>query len=243
MNELSLASALLVGLMSSSHCLAMCGGVAALLSSPTRDAATGPRWSLLLGYNLGRVLMYGLLGALFGLLGAQLLVSMPQLTIGLRLFAGLMLVAMGLYVTRWWMGLTALEKAGALLWQRLQPLSRSLLPVRSPATALGLGMLWGLMPCGLVYSSLSWSMAAGSWQQAALLMMAFGLGTLPATLLSGVISARVLAWLRRRDVRVLAGMLIIALGLVTLYFAVASMQHNVHPAMEHGGVHVHADPQ
>ena len=209
--ELSLVAALLLGLMGSIHCLGMCGGMSVALS-----INGAPQVSWLLSYNIGRLLTYAAIGAIAGLVGAQLLAIAPQLGLVLRTLAGLLLIAMGLYVSQWWMGLTRLEQLGARLWQHIQPRTRSLLPVTSRYQALRLGILWGLLPCGLVYSTVSWTLAAAQWQQSALLMLMFGVGTLPAMLATGLVGRTLLETLRKRQARAIAGLLIILLGIATI---------------------------
>jgi sulfite exporter TauE/SafE len=114
------------------------------------------------------------------------------------------------------MGLLKLERAGGLLWRRIEPLGRRLMPVRSPAQALALGAVWGWLPCGLVYSVLVWSISSGSAGRGALLMLAFGIGTLPNLLAMGVFASAVAQLFRRPWVRGLAGATVIALGVVSL---------------------------
>src|SRR5690606_8491835 len=123
----------------------------------------------------------------------------------LRWFAGLMLIAMGLYLASWWSGLTKLEAVGAHLWKHLQPFSQRLLPVRTPGQALLLGGIWGWLPCGLVYSALAWSASAASIGEAALLMTFFGLGTLPAVLATGYFAKQITRFQRLRAVRAITG--------------------------------------
>jgi sulfite exporter TauE/SafE len=136
----------------------------------------------------------------------------------LQLVAALFMVVLGLYVAGWWNGLLRVERIGGrLIWQRLQPLGRRLLPVQSPARAFQLGLLWGWLPCGLVYSVLIWSVAAGSALHGAALMLSFGLGTLPTLLAMGTFAAALTVWVRRPAVRRAAGGLIIALALMQMY--------------------------
>jgi uncharacterized protein len=223
MIELTVASAVLIGLLGSSHCLLMCSGLGSLLGS-----SGGRGFSRLWCYNVGRITTYTLIGAAAGLLGEQLLVLSPGLGLLLRSMAGLLLVAMGLYINQWWMGLTRLEKLGAKLWQYIQPLTRSLLPVETLRQAFMLGILWGFLPCGLVYSTLSWSLAAAQWQQSALFMLAFGVGTLPAMLSVGLVSEKILSRLRQGRLRLVAGVLIIAMGVLTLLVPLNHSQHRQH---------------
>lgn len=236
MIELTISSAFLIGLLGSSHCLAMCGGLSSALG-----AGQEQHRGRLLSYNIGRILTYGLIGALAGLLGEQMVAAAPQLGLVLRTIAGLLLVAMGLYVSQWWMGLTHLEKVGAKLWRHIQPLTRSLIPVKNHRQALMLGGLWGLLPCGLVYSTLSWALAAAHWQQSALFMLFFGLGTLPAMLSVGFINEKILARLRKKNYRVVAGLIIVVMGIITivtpwLHSEGAHSEHGNH-AVEHQHIH------
>ncbi|MFF7708215.1 sulfite exporter TauE/SafE family protein [Pseudomonas sp. NPDC007930] len=209
----ALASAWLLGLLGGGHCLGMCGGLMGALSLAGPADATR-RWPRLLGYNLGRILSYALAGLLFGSLGLAV-AHTPALNV-LRTLAALLLIAMGLYLAGWWHGLTRIEALGRGLWRRLQPLSRPLLPVRTTGQALLLGALWGWLPCGLVYSALLWSAAQGDALKSAALMLAFGLGTWPLMLATGAASQGLLALLRRRRVRVAAGLLVLGFGLWSL---------------------------
>lgn len=229
MTELTLLGALIIGLLGSSHCVFMCGGLCAAVST---NAQGDKKDSHLLSYNLGRLTTYALLGAAFGLLGERLVEVAPQATVVLRSMAGLLLIAMGLYLTRWWMGLALLEKLGAKLFAPLQPLTKKLLPVDSHPKALLLGGVWGLLPCGLVYSTLSWSLAISDWRQSSLLMLAFGVGTLPAMLALGVSQKKMLAFLFQKEFRSMIGIAVIGMGLLTLsvpwmHFSTGHQQHNV----------------
>jgi sulfite exporter TauE/SafE len=131
----------------------------------------------------------------------------------------LFLVLMGLYLAGWWNALSRVERFGGLLWRRIEPLGRGLLPVRSVHQGFALGLLWGWLPCGLVYSALVWTVAAGGALQGASLMFAFGLGTLPNLLLMGVAAAQIQRWVRNPAIRAIAGALVILFGLMLLYDA------------------------
>lgn len=206
-------TALLIGLLGSTHCIGMCGGIAASVGLSTRQNGQSA-WLILLGYNLGRIASYTLAGALLGIAGA--LVATGITGVLLQTLAGLLLIAMGLYVGQWWFGITRMESLGGHLWRHLQPVAARILPVRSPTQAVLLGIVWGWLPCGLVYSTLLWSSASGSWQQSALLMAAFGLGTLPAMFTTGLLARQVQAVMQKRLTRQLAGGVIILFGLYTL---------------------------
>ena len=218
----SLITAFLVGLLGGVHCVAMCGGIVSTLTMGLPRSVRGSlaaQMPFQLAYNAGRVAGYTLAGALTGALGTLMLRVIPLQQAQRVLFglAALIMIALGLYLGGWWRGLAWLERAGAPLWRCLEPLGRRMLPVRSPWQALGLGLVWAWIPCGLVYSVLIWSVAAGSAGRGAALMLAFGMGTLPnllgISLLAGA-AARLgeQAWMRRG-----AGLLVLVFGAYALW--------------------------
>jgi len=224
MVEATYPAAFLVGLAGGVHCIGMCAGIvgALTLGLPERlRVHPGYMLPFMLAYNAGRIASYTVAGALLGGIGsiAAHLIEVHTAQRALQVAAGLFMLALGLYLGQWWQGMARVEQAGHLLWSRIQPLGRRLLPVQTPSRALVLGMLWGWLPCGLVYSVLIWAIAAGSAPRGALLMLSFGLGTLPALLAMGT----AYAWLARLAympwVRRLAGGLVILLGLQALYAA------------------------
>jgi sulfite exporter TauE/SafE len=104
------------------------------------------------------------------------------------------------------------EAAGRPVWRRIEPIARRMLPIESTAKALGAGLAWGWVPCGLVYSMLVLAAASGSAAEGALVMAAFGLGTLPNLLAAGLAAQRLLAIRRVPWIRRAAGAAIVALG-------------------------------
>lgn len=209
-----LVSALILGLLGGGHCLGMCGGLMGALTLAIPPEQRARRFRLLLAYNLGRILSYALAGLLLGLAGWA--VASGPLATALRVVAALLLICMGLYLAGWWSGLTRIEALGRGLWKHLQPIASRLLPVSSLPRALLLGAVWGWLPCGLVYSTLLWAASQGSALDSALLMLAFGLGTWPVLLATGMAAERLTALLRRRGVRIAGGLLVILFGLWTL---------------------------
>ncbi len=215
--DYSYLAALVVGLLGGGHCAFMCGGIVTALTLGLPDSARGraaATWPYLIAYNLGRITSYTMAGALMGGIGwlAANAVSVRHAQSILEAIAGGFMVALGLYLGGWWQGVVRLEQVGSLVWRRLEPFGRRLLPVRSPTHALLLGLIWGWLPCGLVYSVLIWAIAAGSVGQGAALMLSFGLGTLPALLAMGVFAAALSGFLRRARVRQVAGALVAAFG-------------------------------
>lgn len=218
MGSVDLLSAFIVGLLGGVHCAGMCGGIVGALSF---GLPAGRNLPILLAYNLGRIASYATAGALMGSLGFYFSGLLPVQTAQriLLTLAGLFLVLMGLYLAGWWNALARLERAGGVLWRRIEPLGRGLLPIRSVRHGFVLGLLWGWLPCGLVYSALVWTVSAGGAVQGALLMLAFGLGTLPNLLLMGVAAAQLNRWIRRPAVRAVAGGLVVLFGLSLWYDA------------------------
>ena len=199
----------LVGLLGGTHCVGMCGGIVGALAM-----GGAPRLSLHLAYNGGRIASYAMAGALVGGLGSASLALAGQLPLRIALYilANLMLIALGLYLMGLTRALAFTERLGQNLWRHIQPATRRFLPARSVAQAFPLGLLWGWLPCGLVYSALATALTAGSAGRGALLMLAFGLGTLPNLLLAGFLLARLRRWVQLPAVRIAAGLLVAAFG-------------------------------
>lgn len=209
-----LVSAFILGLLGAGHCLGMCGGLMGALTMSIPAEQQNRRLRIIIGYNLGRVSSYAVAGFLFGLFGWA--VEQTPAANALRIVAALLLISLGLYLAGWWHGLTRIEKLGSYLWTYIQPLASRLLPVKGPLHAVLLGTLWGWLPCGLVYSTLFWTASQGDAATSALLMFTFGLGTWPVLLASGLAAEQVTAFLRKRNVRYAAGLLVILYGLWTL---------------------------
>lgn len=217
MPESSYFALFLIGLLGGTHCIGMCGGIVGALSM-----GAGSKPSLHLAYNMGRIASYAAAGAMAGALGGASLMLSDQLPIRVILFvlANLMLVALGLYLLGVTRALAFTERFGQKLWRYLQPITRRYLPARTVAQAFPLGVLWGWLPCGLVYSALVTAMSSGSALQGAGMMLAFGTGTLPNLLLAGLLAVRLKRFTAHRVVRMASGLLVLAFGLWGLLAAV-----------------------
>lgn len=178
--------ALAVGLVGSAHCLGMCGGIASAMSLGANSSSR--RLLTTLFYNVGRLISYMTAGAIVGgtISSAANLVSEYALLNWLRFVSALVMIMLALYIGKWWQGLVHIEKLGSGLWRWLSPLAGKLLPLPSAFHALPLGIIWGWLPCGLVYSTLTWSAVSGSALNGGLIMLAFGVGTLPSMLFVGI---------------------------------------------------------
>ena len=221
----------MVGLLGGVHCVGMCGGIvsAFALATPRRpfpvavttsgglSAAIADSGTRVLAFNAGRLGSYAMAGALAGLIGSvPAMIHIASLQTAAYWLANLMLVALGFTLMNVWHGLSRVEAVGHIVWRRVQPMMRKLLPVQHPLQAFALGGLWGWVPCGMVYSVLMTALLTSSAWQGALVMLAFGLGTLPLLLTMGVVGTSVQPWLQKRAVRFVAGLLVLAFGFLGL---------------------------
>lgn len=180
-----------------------------------------------IAFNAGRIASYMLAGAMAASLAGSLrtLTQIAFLQTAGYWLANLMLIALGASLMNVWHGLTRLEAIGQILWRRLQPLMKNLLPVESLWQAAALGGLWGWVPCGMVYSVLMTALLTGSATQGALVMGAFGLGTLPLLLSMGMLGTTLQPLLRKPAVRVVAGTLVLSFGVLGLLRVATGISH------------------
>lgn len=252
MTDPDLLAAFLLGLAGSTHCLTMCGGVHSVLAlqkQPRPDdsivaSSTGmvnasESINNVALFSLGRVLSYGLAGLALGSVSQVLQMAAPSIVPWARLLSGLLLLALAFYAGRWWMGLARVEKLAGVFWKAIQPATAALFPPRSGFAALGLGALWGWIPCGMVYSALAWAVLAGPPVHAFTLMLFFGLGTLPAMLSAGAMSRGMANVLEKTAVRNAGALLLLCFALWTIadsalainstaFSNAGSMQHQHH---------------
>ncbi|MGS0680626.1 sulfite exporter TauE/SafE family protein [Shewanella sp. 125m-7] len=229
MNDYSLIGALLVGVMGAGHCIGMCGGLVGALSANLPKQQTGNKLvaqlGYLLSYNSGRIISYTLAGAFVGASTSALglLFDVDTYLLVLRLFAGLMMIITGLYIAQIWAGIVQIERLGKWLWQYISPIANKFIPIKNKRHAFIAGSLWGWLPCGLVYSMLTWSVAAGNAIDGALIMLAFGVGTLPALLSAGIAASTFGRWVQKKSVRIISGFALMAFGVQTLYIAIGQL--------------------
>lgn len=234
----ALAAAFLLGLMGSSHCLFMCGGITAALGAQAEGSLTR-RFFLLLSCHAGRIGSYMLAGLVAGLFGLWLREQHDAVGLWMRVAAGLVLVAMGFVVAGWFPALAALERGGEFLFQYLGPLLRRLVPVNTPGRGVLAGAIWGFLPCGLVYGALGFATTSGNVAHAALLMAAFGLGTLPALLATGFFAQQLRNLLGKKLVRQLAGVLVMLFGIWMMAGVLSHSTESSADGSEHEHHHAH----
>lgn len=232
MNDpVTFTSAFLLGLFSTVHCIGMCGGIigALSLSLPVEIRTHKPRlFGFVAAYNTGRIISYTLAGLVAGAVGTGVLQSagFDQGHTILRIFGIGMMIAIGLYLTGWLPQLAMVEKIGIPVWKRLEPFARKLIPVSSLPKALLYGLIWGWLPCGLVYFVLIWALTAGDAMHGAATMLAFGLGTLPTLITAGFMTSWLTRFARSDRARQLVGVLIILMAIGSLYLPIEHMHHH-----------------
>lgn len=246
MNYLDLAlisTTVALGFFGSGHCIAMCGGICSALSFALPPAKPWLRVKILLGYNLGRILSYVFIAFILSFVTQQFaLILSPNFAQGylssLRFIAGLLLICMGLYLANWWRGLVYLEKVGQRVWKYFIPFTKSLLPVTRFSKALLYGMVWGWLPCGLVYSALALSIAQADLLNSSLAMAGFGVGTLPALFATGMLAEKFQKVLNNKHLRTIFALTIIGFGIWTLLYS-GEHDHSAHQSKEEQG-HQHS---
>jgi len=229
-DPVTLTSAFLLGFFSTLHCIGMCGGIigALSLSLPVAIRNNKPKlFSFVLTYNLGRIISYSAAGLIAGAIGTSVLQSagFDQGHTILRFIGITMMIAIGLYLTGWLPQLASIEKIGIPIWKRIEPIGRKLVPVASLSKAFAYGLIWGWLPCGLVYFVLIWALTAGDAIHGALTMLAFGLGTLPTLITAGFMTSWITRFARSSRARQIVGLLIIVMAIGSLFIP---MEHHHH---------------
>jgi uncharacterized protein len=208
-----------MGLFSSMHCIGMCGSIIGTLTlslSPEIRDKKSKLFPFVLNYNLGRIASYTLAGALVGII--QSILTTP-LSHGeghriLQLMSATIMAGAGLYIAGWFPRFAYIEKAGMHVWKKIEPFGRKLIPVKNRTQAYLFGMVWGWLPCGLVYTALALAATAGDILHSALTMLSFGLGTLPAVMGVGIMTGVLMRLSRMQYFKQVIGLLMIGLALV-----------------------------
>ncbi|MFZ3191671.1 MAG: sulfite exporter TauE/SafE family protein, partial [Moraxellaceae bacterium] len=229
--ELLILAALTAGFFGSPHCLGMCGGIVTAFGLSMREQSATQRVLLITSYHAGRLLSYASLGVLAGWIGTTALSPLAD-TFWPRGVLAAVLILLGLSM----LGLpllNRLEVIGQWLWQALSPIRQRMFPLNTLPRALGAGLLWGLLPCGLVYGALLLAVSRASVSMGGLMMLAFGLGTLPMLLLAGQISQWLQTRIKRWRLRQINGALLIIAGLWTLSPLLMHGSHGSHDPMDH----------
>lgn len=208
----------LLGFFGGTHCVGMCGGLSSAFALQLPPHLN--RLGLIVLLNLGRISSYVLIGLIVGLVG-QIGISLDDtrwLQNGLYIAANMLLLLLGLYLAGLSTAATQIERIGRPIWKRLNPILNRLLPIKSVPACFGVGMLWGWLPCGLVYSASLYALGSGNAVQGGLYMLAFALGTLPNLLAMGIFAAQLKTRLQRKAIRLCAGLLVAGWAVFRLAF-------------------------
>lgn len=211
-----------MGLFSSLHCIGMCGSIIGSLTLSLKPEIRNNKRKLLpyvLNYNIGRITSYTLAGFLVGFI--QAIVLLPfGLENGhrvLQLISSTIMIGAGLYLAGWFPRFAYIEKVGAKLWKLIEPFGRKLIPVSTHTQAYLFGMVWGWLPCGLVYAALALAASTGDIYRSGLTMLAFGLGTLPAVLGVGIMANILTKLSQMHRFKQIIGLLLIFIALIAAF--------------------------
>jgi sulfite exporter TauE/SafE len=218
----SYLAAFVMGLFSSLHCIGMCGSIIGTLTLSLKPEIRNNKATLLpyvFNYNFGRITSYTIAGLLIG--SAQALITIPLgLDQGhrvLQLLSALLMAAAGFYIAGWFPRYAYIEKLGSKLWKKIEPYGRGLIPVSSRLQAFLFGMVWGWLPCGLVYAALALAATSGDVLRSGITMLAFGLGTLPSVLGVGIMTDILTKLSRMERAKQAIGLLLVLIALAAVF--------------------------
>jgi len=208
------------GLSGSTHCLGMCGGiVSAFERSLPQDIYLYRKLPFLFLYNIGRISSYLFvtLCCTYGLSNLNDMLYIKNWFTFLEVFAGLLLISMGIYIVSNFKLMHSLEKIGVPLWQLILPMRKKIYPINTLLKSYLAGCIWGWLPCGLVYTMLSWAISTGNIEKAMTIMLGFGIGTLPSMIGTGILAERFIYVYQKYQLKFISGAMIITYGCYTLY--------------------------
>ncbi|MEO5347750.1 MAG: sulfite exporter TauE/SafE family protein [Magnetococcus sp. YQC-9] len=231
-DNFSLLIPLLLAVSSLLHCLGMCGGIVGAMSyhlSSSIGSQHRPIWPFLVAANLGRLTSYTLAGALVAIFGRTLFDTLsPEYghTL-LQGFAALILIGNGLFLIGRFPEMHRIERLGSHLWDWLEPLARRFMTPQTLGQAFLFGIVWGWFPCSLVYGALLWSSSTCSGPSGAVVMLLFGLGTMPVMLSAGWLAGSLVRFGGVSRFGRIIALIILAIGILNL-FLLGWKVHNHH---------------
>ena len=223
-----------MGLFGSPHCLGMCGGIVTAFGLSMQHVSDSKKNGLILTYHLGRLISYALLGLIASLVGVAIFQSIMSNSAP-RIVLGAVLVLIGLAM----LGLplfNQLEKVGMRFWQSLAPLRKKVFPIDSFGKALFAGLLWGFLPCGLVYGALMMAIAGNNIATGAALMFVFGLGTMPMLIATQKTVGMLQSSIKNFRLRQINGVIMMLSGLAVIFIPMM-MHHNHNHGSHNQGSH------
>nr|WP_309576045.1 sulfite exporter TauE/SafE family protein [Moraxella osloensis] len=226
-----------MGLFGSPHCLGMCGGIVTAFGLSMQHVSDSKKNGLILTYHLGRLISYSLLGLIASVVGVAIFQSIMSNSAP-RIVLGAVLVLIGLAM----FGLplfNQLEKFGMRFWQSLAPIRKKVFPIDSFGKALFAGLLWGFLPCGLVYGALMMSIAGNDIATGAALMFVFGLGTMPMLIATQKTVGLLQSSIKHFRLRQINGVIMMLSGLAVIFIPMM-MHHNHNHGSHNQGSHSHS---
>lgn len=207
-------TAFLIGFLGGVHCIGMCGSLVVILST---NVSRDKKKLLYLILNSGRLFSYVFIGFIASSLGFFLSDFFGENFIfGFKIFGGICVSMIGFYLNGFFNFLSRFEKIGLSFWYTFLPYIKKIMPIKSYYKAFIIGMFWGNLPCGLVYSALIWSVSFISIAKCCVLMLLFGVGTLPTVLASGYFAISLKKLIQYKEVRILSGVFMIFFGILTI---------------------------
>jgi sulfite exporter TauE/SafE len=230
--------AFLMGLFSSLHCISMCGSIIGTLTLSLSPEIRRKKKSLLpfvFNYNFGRIFSYTLAGAIAGFLHTMAMTHAAEFHGHrfLQIFSAIIMACAGLYIAGWFPRFAYIEKAGAYIWKIIEPYGRKLIPVKNRTQAFVFGMVWGWLPCGLVYAALALAATEGNFKIGALTMLFFGLGTLPSVMGVGIMTGWLTQLSKMQRFKQAIGLFMILLALLAALPWLNPLAYTGHDAAFH----------
>ena len=226
-----------MGLFGSPHCLGMCGGIVTAFGLSMQHVSDSKKNGLILTYHVGRLISYALLGLIASVIGVTIFQSIMSNSAP-RIVLGAVLVLIGLAM----LGLplfNQLEKFGMRFWQSLAPIRKKVFPIDSFGKALFAGLLWGFLPCGLVYGALMMAIAGNNIATGAALMFVFGLGTMPMLIATQKTVGILQSSIKNFRLRQINGVIMMLSGLAVIFIPMM-MHHNHNHGSHNQGSHSHS---
>ncbi len=224
-DNFSILTALAIGLIGNFHCIGMCSGIITVFSmSVSKDKKKYSSFYIIY-YNLGRIIGYMFINTVAFSIGLILIKSLNIDNLNfLKLISGLTLLTIGCYLLNILNLIKHIEKLGFKIWNHIQKYIKFFFPVNNPLKAILLGFIWSHIPCGLVYSTVIWSTSSGSFLKSILLVLIFGIGTLPSMLGVGLFSFKLKEIVNYNIIKYIFSLLFLISGTynIYIYFAIKS---------------------
>ena len=199
----------------------MCGSIIGTLSfslKPEIRSNKSKMMAFIFSYNFGRIFSYMLAGLIIGLIESLLTFPLGEEHShrALQILSALIITGAGFYIAGWFPNFAYIEKTGSRFWKTIEPYGRKLIPVATLPQAFLFGMVWGWIPCGLVYTALALAATSGDITTGILIMLAFGLGTLPAVAGTGIVSTFISRINNLHSTKKIAGMLLVFIAVISV---------------------------